>query len=189
MKTDDKEIRKNITLDYLYLDLNSCTRCVGTDKNLETAINMLRDIFDVTGIKLTVNKILIDTEAKAREYNFEVSPTIRINDRDIALDAKESCCDSCTDLSGCEEGTDCRVWEYNGKEYTEAPVGLIVEALLREIFGSQSEHTDSGKRSGDIPENLKSFFRGKQYKNQLPSASCCDSDDNDSCCDDTPEKD
>lgn len=32
---------KEITIDYLYLDLNTCARCVGTDEVLEGVLDVL----------------------------------------------------------------------------------------------------------------------------------------------------
>jgi hypothetical protein len=59
------------------------------------------------------------------------------------LEAKESLCESCGDLCGDE--VDCRVWIYNGKEYNVPPKAMIIDAILREIYGSSG--------SSDIDEN------------------------------------
>ena len=40
---------KKIKIEYLYLDLNTCDRCVGTDAVLEEVIDELAPAFDIAG--------------------------------------------------------------------------------------------------------------------------------------------
>ncbi|MBC7343758.1 MAG: DUF2703 domain-containing protein, partial [Clostridia bacterium] len=83
--------------------------------------------------------------------------------RDIQLDVKETRCESCGDL--CGEEVDCRIWTYQGKEYTVAPKAMIIDAILREVYGSSKEERQELKEpTQDIPENLKRFFAAKQKK-------------------------
>jgi hypothetical protein len=110
--------RRTIDIDFLFLDLNTCARCVGTDQNLEKALNAVEHFLASAGIEVHVDKILIDSCEKAAAHEFVTPPTIRVNGRDIALETRESRCDSCTDLCGCAERTNCRVWLYRGVEYT-----------------------------------------------------------------------
>ena len=44
-----KENRKEIMIDYFYLDLNTCDRCVGTDAVLEDVLNELSPAFALAG--------------------------------------------------------------------------------------------------------------------------------------------
>lgn len=171
-----------VDVDFLFLDLNTCTRCVGTNQNLEIAIDSLKQVLMLTGARLNVNKILIDSEDKARAHRFITSPTIRVNGRDIALETKESRCDSCTDLCGCEEGTDCRIWVYQGQEYTEAPVAMIVEALLQEVYGTPRKATPTSPNYDEVPENLQNFFVGQAVQKANTPSSCCASEKQESCC-------
>ena len=97
----------------MYLDLSHCTRCQGTESNLEEAIVDVAKVLELTGVEVVVNKIHIDSEEKAIQYQLESSPTIRINGKDIQLETRESKCESCGDL--CGEEVDCRVWVFNGK--------------------------------------------------------------------------
>ena len=147
---------REVDIELLALDLASCTRCLGTLANIEAAIGTLRPVLDATGTAIRLRKTLIDSEEQARLHRFETSPTIRINGRDIAFETRESRCDSCTDLCGCEEGTDCRVWLYHGQEYTEAAVGLVMEAVLHGIVDDTSPSAPVASES--VPENLRRFF-------------------------------
>ena len=173
--------QRRLTIDFLFLDLNTCTRCVGTNANLERALASVEEVLRSTGVSLRVNKILIDSPEKARAHHFVTSPTIRVNGRDIALETKESKCDSCTDLCGCSAGTNCRVWLYRGEEYTEAPVAMIVEAILQEIFHAP-QHTAESAIYEEVPENLQRFFAGAAAPVQEEAAMCCSPAKQETCC-------
>ncbi len=165
-------LSRQVDVDFLFLDLNTCTRCVGTNENLDIAIDSVKQVLALTGVQLNVNKVLIDSEEKAQAHRFVTSPTIRVNDRDIALETKESRCDSCSDLCGCEEGTDCRVWIYQGQEYTEAPVAMIVDALLQEVYGMPQKPADALVEYGEVPENLQNFFASQSQQVANTSSAC-----------------
>ncbi|HHW03999.1 MAG TPA: DUF2703 domain-containing protein [Thermoanaerobacterales bacterium] len=75
------------------------------------------------------------------------------------MEAKESLCESCGDLCGYE--VDCRVWIYNVKEYNVPPKAMIIDAILREIYGSSgSSDIDENikEQKYELPKNLKKFF-------------------------------
>ena len=171
-----------IEIELLALDLTSCTRCVGTLENIERAIDTVRPVLEVTEAQVNVRRLVIESEEQARQYRFVTSPTVRINGKDIAFETLESKCDSCTDLCGCDEGTNCRVWGYQGKDYTEAPVGLIVEALLHEIGSSDRAGGDGTSVYEEVPENLRRFFTSKSAKQPAGTESCCPSTDQVTCC-------
>ena len=171
-----------IEIELLALDLTSCTRCVGTLENIERAIDTVRPVLEVTEAQVNVRRLVIESEEQARQYRFVTSPTVRINGKDIAFETLESKCDSCTDLCEFDEGTNCRVWRYQGKEYTEAPVGLIVEALLHEIGSSDRAGGDGTSVYEEVPENLRRFFTSKSAKQPAGTESCCPSTDQVTCC-------
>ncbi|MGB9792541.1 MAG: DUF2703 domain-containing protein, partial [Thermacetogeniaceae bacterium] len=151
-----------------YLDLSVCERCQGTESSLEEALDEVKRVLELTGVEVIVNKIHIDSEEKAVRYRFRSSPTIRINGKDIQLETKESLCESCGDLCGDE--VDCRVWVYNGKEYNVPPKGMIVDAILREVYGSGDDSPKSDERKDyELPENLKKFFTAMKKKGE----GCC----------------
>jgi hypothetical protein len=175
---------REVDIELLALDLASCTRCLGTLANIEAAIGTLRPVLDATGTAVRLRKTLIESEEQARRHRFEVSPTIRINGRDIAFETRESRCDSCTDLCGCEEGTDCRVWLYHGQEHTEAPAGLVLEAVLHGIFGETSPSAPAPAAQEGVPENLRRFFAGSaaQAEQALKASACCSPAEQEACC-------
>jgi hypothetical protein len=185
--TSEKKVSNRvIELEFLYLDLDTCTRCVGTNENLEMAIQSVADVLAFTKTELSINKILIETEEQARAHQFVTSPTIRVNGRDIALEFRESQCDSCTDLCGCAEGTNCREWVYEGEVTMEAPVGMIVEAILSEIFRDAPAATAVAPTdvspADTVPDNLKNFFAAKASPETAVSSSCCSETEQETCC-------
>jgi hypothetical protein len=175
---------REVDIELLALDLSSCTRCRGTLANIEAAIDTLRPVLEATGTTVRLQKTLIESEEQARRHRFETSPTIRINGRDIAFETRESRCDSCTDLCGCAEGTDCRVWLYHGQEHTEAPVGLVVEAVLHGIVDDTSPSAPAPVASESVPENLRRFFAGSAAKagQDVKASACCSPAEKETCC-------
>jgi hypothetical protein len=171
-----------IDVELLALDLTSCTRCVGSLANIEAAIEAVRQVLDVTGATIELRKVIVASAEEARRHRFVSSPTIRVGGRDIIFDTIESRCDSCTDLCGCSEGTSCRVWQYQGAEHTEAPVGLIVEALLRELVGAPRAPLVGEPAAYEVPDNLRGFFAGRAARAAAPVASCCSASEQATCC-------
>lgn len=180
-----------LDVELLALDLSSCTRCTGTLANIEKAFELVGPVADSVGTTLRLRKRLVTSEEEARRHRFTSSPTIRIAGRDIVFETQESACGSCSDLCGCSEGTDCRIWSYQGEEHEEAPVGLVVEALLKEIVGTaQPAPGGSPARSDyELPENLRRFFVGKAAKaSGRPGpesggvAACCPPSELATCC-------
>jgi hypothetical protein len=151
---------REITIDFLFLDLSVCTWCQGTDSSLDAALADVANVLDATGVTVKVKKTHVTTEEQAIQYRFYSSPTIRINGRDIQLETKEVLCESCGDLCGDE--VDCRVWLYQGKEYTVPSKAMIIEAILREIYGGKFGAPLSGEYV--LPENLKKFFHSMKKK-------------------------
>ena len=170
-----------IDIELLALDLKSCTRCVGTLKHIEKAIDIIQPVVKMMQAQVNVKRIVVESEEQARRYRFVASPTVRINGKDIAFETLESECESCTDLCGCEEGTRCRVWQYRGETYKEAPVGLAVESILREIFGGGREAIDETPAYSEVPENLRRFFRSKSGA-RLATEACCSPSEQETCC-------
>jgi hypothetical protein len=163
----------HIAIDFLYLDLTTCTRCVGTDESLEAALGMVRDVLTARGAVVDVRKTLVETAAHARELRLVSSPTIRVNGRDIAHELKESPCGSEPCGCGCEDDALCRVWSYRGQDYTEAPLGLIVDAILTEVYGGTA-HAETTAADYDLPANLEAFFAAANP--------CCSSERQATCC-------
>lgn len=154
---------KTITIDFLYLDKTVCGRCQDTEKALDEAVSNVAEVLNAAGYHIQLNKVNIITRELAIQHRFISSPTIRVNGNDIAVERRESTCEDCGEL--CGDSVDCRVWDYNGVEYTAAPKELIVDAILRAVYG-----TNQGKLEGgayQLPENLEGYFSAKAYKDAL----------------------
>jgi Domain of unknown function (DUF2703) len=182
-----------LRIEFLFLDLTSCTRCLGTDRSLGSALDIVHEVLEATGVGVEVDKILVKSAEQARALRLVSSPTIRVDDRDVALELRESSCGSeaCTD--GCGDQIACRVWVHRGREYTEPPVAMIVDAILEHVYSGPSPRARVVAQSYELPENLARFFSGKATSAQeracCPPAeqqSCCDADAKDGCCDAAP---
>lgn len=183
-----EEAGKRVEIDFLYLDLSVCTRCQGADQSLDQALSEVSQALKAAGAEVVVNKINVNTEELAEKHRFVSSPTIRVNGRDIQMEVKESTCESCGDL--CGEDVDCRVWVYRGRDYTVLPKELIVDAILREVYGGNEKRPPEGRYV--VPENLKRFYaarskmksRTRRRKSRAGKGSrhCCSSRDSDSRC-------
>ncbi|QQK76286.1 DUF2703 domain-containing protein [Salicibibacter cibarius] len=175
---DNHESSHNqLIIDFMYIDLEVCSRCKGTESNLDKAINEVTPVLNTVGYNVKVNRVLVDSEEHANTLQFNLSPTIRINGVDIQQVSKESNCGSCNTITGID--VDCRVWMYKGEEYTEAPKGLIMDAMLTEVYG-QSPVLNEGKKDNFVLSgNLKNFFDQKEKQSSKDNNACCSSDQ---CC-------
>jgi len=154
--------KKQLNVDFLFLDLNTCERCMTTDTTLNEAVDELSPILNTLGFNITVNKVNIISPEMAQQFKFVSSPTIRINGKDICMEVKENTCKDCGDL--CGDDVDCRVFVYEDKEFNQPPKAMIINEILKAIYIPQQ---DSIETTYSLPENLKKFFGGK-------SASFCE---------------
>ncbi len=158
--------KRRLNIDFLYLDLSVCERCQDTGSTLEEAIGEVTQVLETTGVEVALNKLHVTGEEQAVALGFLVSPTIRVNGRDIQMNFRESLCDACGTLCECEGGVSCREWEYQGQWYTAPPKGLIIEAILKEVYGGTGEEQDEPQKAKEAPDNLKRFFRLAQSKSR-----------------------
>ena len=180
---DAVQTRKTLEIDFLFLDLTSCTRCLGAARSLESALEVVRDVLGATGVMVEVNKVLVESDTQARALRLVSSPTIRVDGRDVALELRESSCGSepCTD--GCGDQIACRVWVHGGREYSEPPVGMIVDAVLGHVYGGAPAGAASEPEAYKLPANLARFFAGKAASAALKERACCSPAEQRSCCD------
>jgi len=165
-----------VVVDLLFLDLSVCTRCKGTESSLEDSLNEVLELLKNIGKEVQLNKIHIESEEDAIKYHFISSPTIRVNGKDIQMEVKESHCSTCSSLTA-GASVDCRVWLYNGKEFTVPPKEMIINAILKEIYNSQEVIEQNDYR---IPDNLIEYFHKKDKLCANVSKnnnSCCESND------------
>jgi len=175
---------RSLTIEFLYLDLSVCNRCKGTGANLDEALRETSRILESAGVEVSVSKVLVESEAEAKALDFFSSPTIRINGKDISLEFRESRCTSCEACAGDIGPVNCRVWVFHGREYTEAPKGMIVDAILREVYGGgvSGNLPVPKQKSRKVPEDLERFFSGKAPGSSTKASSCCPPTEQSDCC-------
>ncbi len=156
-----------IVIDFLYLDLQSCGRCIGTDKILEETISALTPIMELAGYSIEYHKVEMSTATIAAEYRFLSSPTIRVNGQDICSTVTENNCGCCSDISG--DDVDCRVFVYKGVFYDVPPKEMLVRGILEVVFSNQKPRSSHDYL---FSNNLHKFFSGKAKKQ-----ACCGNGD------------
>lgn len=165
----NEESGKKVLVEYLYLDLQACDRCIGTDDALDEVMTVLEPALQLAGYKVEYKKIEIETEEMAKQHKFLSSPTIRVNGQDICVSVKENNCGCCSEISGTD--VDCRVFEYNGETFEVPPKEMLADAILKTVFGHEGSERSCG--GYQLPENLKRFFEGKKNKNCSCGGTCC----------------
>lgn len=151
--------------------MSVCTRRQGTYQSLDDALAEVSSVLEATDAGVVVNKINATSEELAIQHRSTSSPTIPVNGRDIQMEVKESLCESCGDL--CGKDVDCRVWLYQDNEYTVPPKAMIIEAILKEVYGG---HGSIPVEQGYVlPENLKRYYaaRDEQSKSGCSGNRCC----------------
>lgn len=168
--------KKKVTIDFLYLDLESCEPCQGSEGNLEDALSEISTLLETTGAAVELNRIHVTSYEQALRLGFVSSPTIRVNGQDLALEVRESHCSSCSSISGTE--TFCRVWDFEGQEYKAAPKALIIEAILKSVYSGVDQRdrvsADPTRMTSSLA-NLKSFFEGTRVAATSCGAGNCGS--------------
>lgn len=159
---------RRLDVELLYLDVTTCGRCTGTEANLERALRDVTGLLEDAGVAVSLTKVHVDTAELAVRHRFVSSPTIRLNGRDVALELRESDCADCGEIAGCGGGVDCRVWVWQGREHTEAPTGLIIDAVLREAYGPPRP-APAEQPAYVLPDNLRRFYEATAAS----SGSCC----------------
>lgn len=151
---------RTVTVDFLFLDRVDCDRCRETEGSLETAIERVRPLFDEIDATIDYRRIHVDSIDAARRTELDVSPTIRIDGRDVQPEFAASSCESCTDIGDGETVVDCRDWVYRGEAYEVAPVPLLIEALLRGAVDTSST-AETSRSHFRLSEEMRSFFEGE----------------------------
>lgn len=156
-----EESTKKVLIEYLYLDLNTCNRCIGTDKVLDEVMMTITPALQLAGYNVEYTKVEMETEEIAAKYKFLSSPTIRVNGQDICSSVRENSCGCCGEISGAD--VDCRLFEYNGHAYEVPPKEMLANDIFCSIFGVNKD-ASSFESKYELPENLKVFFKGKNSK-------------------------
>lgn len=160
---------KAIKIDFLYLDLNTCDRCMDTEHTLDEAVEELSRPLQSMGYDIVVNKVNIIDAELARTYHFKSSPTIRVDGFDILGEIEENACGACSDISG--SSTSCRVFIHEGKIYNDPPKAMIIDGILKHLYSDdyKSDKSFDSDATYEIPENLVEFFKGSALGNNR----CC----------------
>lgn len=161
---------KEVKIDYLYLDLETCERCIDTNKVLEEALKVIRPILEFIDYQLIYRKIEIQSIDYAEKYHFLSSPTIRVNGLDIYSSVSETRCECCSKISG--KDISCRVYKQEEQIYEIPPIKILVEAILKAIYTTSNEIQDSNY---EVPQNIKNFFEEKFSKEKACTCEngCC----------------
>ena len=147
---------KKIQVEYLYLDLKTCDRCIGTDSVLEEVLEKIGPALSCAGYKVAFKKMEISSKDMAEEYRFISSPTIRVNGMDICESVTENSCGCCSEISGTD--VECRVFQYEGEDYEVPPKEMLASSILRAVFAPEEKNCCDGYI---LPKNLESFFERK----------------------------
>lgn len=162
---------RSVRVEFLYLDDTVCEPCSGTARALSECVDLLAASLTRLGIRLEVEKIRIDDEQAAISEKLLLSPTIRINGEDIDPARTEAACPSCGTLAGDASPISCRTWHWRGGVYHAAPVGMLVEAIMRAALSAEHEDgsccgneccgDDAAGAGYEVPENLTRFFAAR----------------------------
>ncbi|MFQ6009602.1 MAG: DUF2703 domain-containing protein [Candidatus Aenigmatarchaeota archaeon] len=114
----------------------NCPHCVKTKGLVKESLKEL-------GVKAEVEETLIDSDERAKKYNFVGSPSVTINGKDIQEEVSKGRCMSCEELAEQTKGTTefvkqecmcgCRTYFFKGKQYPYPPKEMIKEAIKRVI--------------------------------------------------------
>lgn len=150
---------QRLDIDFLYLDLNTCERCMATDGSLREALAVMSPMLDALNYEAVVNSVNITSKELAATYHFVSSPTIRVNGHDIFGEVSENNCTDCGDI--CGDDVDCRTFLWEGETYTQPPVSMVIDGILRTLYASERPvHAQASTPEYTLPENLEKFFSG-----------------------------
>lgn len=144
---------RTVSIEFLFLDQSSCRRCSGTAASIDAALAAIGPVLEPTGARIALRRIHVRSVAQARETGLISSPTIRVNGRDIAPGLRESECGA--GACSCGPSASCRVWHYRGHDHDAAPVGLIVDAVLAELYGGGAVPAAPPDAPYELPEKLE----------------------------------
>lgn len=156
-----------LLIEYLYLDLDTCDRCMGTDAVLDEAVAVLRPALELAGYAVEYQKREMATPELAGQYRFRSSPTILVNGQDIFGAVQESSCGCCGEIAGTE--VDCRVFTYEGRTYEVPTREMLANAILKSL----NAQPVCSCGAYELPENLKRFYEGKAKRSENNAACGC----------------
>ena len=66
----DTEAQATLEIEFLFLDLTTCSRCLGADRSLASALTVVGEVLAASGVEVEVTKVLVDSEEQARALRF-----------------------------------------------------------------------------------------------------------------------
>ncbi len=174
--TEDKNRSGVIEIDFLYLDLSQCERCNGTGQAVDQAIEAARPALKALGYSITLRRLHITSIEQAQAERFTLSPTLRVNGRDIQPAGFKSRCLECGDLCNCSDGIDCREWEWRGVRSLKPPVAMIVNHLVAAATGPVTAEAPPAlaATAEKSPDMIERFFSAEQAEaKQCCPPACC----------------
>ena len=87
----EEAAKRQVVIDFLFLDLEVCTWCKGTGDSLGGALAQVAGVLQAGGIEVTVNRIHVDSEETAVHHRFVSSPTIRGGPEATVPDQQQPC--------------------------------------------------------------------------------------------------
>lgn len=91
----------------------------------EPALNVLKEVLEEEEVEASIKKINVDSDELVKRHQFLGSPSIRINEQDIELEAR-----SLNDF-----GQKCRIYNNNG-----VPSGIPPKSLIRRAVQDAKEN-------------------------------------------------
>lgn len=168
----------HLVITLLRIDAAGCRRCDGTADNIAEALRRLAPALEALETTVTFDTVAVATAADAERHRLPASPTVRINGIDIAPAVRETPCSDCAEACDCADdcAVECREWFWRGETFSAAPVGLLVEAVLRAALGSRSAPPAGDYR---VPESLAGYFASLRRGTPEP---CCGDTQTTTCC-------
>jgi Domain of unknown function (DUF2703) len=62
-----------LRIEFLFRDLTTCTRCLAAEQALESALDVVREVLQATGVRVEVDKVLVESEEQARRWVRELA--------------------------------------------------------------------------------------------------------------------
>lgn len=166
-----------VCVEFLYIDNDECDPCTKAETIVEEVVFDINKLLEETGVVIKLIKTYVDSVEHAQEVGLISSPTVRIDGKDLQMDIQEKYCETCSDISG--EEINCRIWTYKEREYSILPKGMLIENILKHIYGTDQSTYPTATERKEVPENIKLFFEGKENKKLeknkcgCSSSSCC----------------
>ncbi len=171
--TNGADAMRPLTIEFLFLDRETCRRCRETEPVIDHALAQLRPVLATLGIAPVLRKLHVTDAEQALAWGLTASPTVRIDGHDLQPEITVNRCSECGTLCGCAEGIDCRVWRWSGGESAVLPAALFTQAVLGVALTGPAGAVETAGREGapgPLPSNLQRFFEAGQTAD---AAGCC----------------